>query len=116
MLPYKNRLVKKTDFEKVYKYGNFFYSENIGLKIKRNNIGIVRVGFSVGTKFSKRATKRNKTKRQLREIFHKMLKEIQKGVDIIVTVKKEKNTTNNQEEMENSVKKLLLRIGLISNK
>ncbi len=113
MLPYKNRLVKRTDFEKVYKYGNFFCFKNIGLKIKKNNIGTVRIGFSVGMKFSKRATERNRMKRQLRGIFFKMLKEIKKEVDIIVIVKKGKSMMNNQKEIENSVKRLLLRSELI---
>lgn len=116
MLPYKNRLIKRGDFEKVYKYGKFFYFRNIALKIGKNDLDEARVGFSVGLKFSKKAIERNRMKRQLREVFHKMLGEIKKGMDIVVIVKKGKNKEDSLEKIDLAINEILKKNDLINNK
>ena len=116
MLPYKNRLIKRTDFEKVYKYGRLFYFENIAIKIIKNGIDESRIGFSVGIKFSKKAVERNRIKRQLREIFRKILEKIEKDADIVVMVKKIEKGKNDQKNLAISIEKILKRGNLINNK
>lgn len=90
MLPYDNRLVKRKDFEKVYKFGKYSFAGNIGLKFLENNSNEVRIGIAVGIKFSKRAVVRNTIKRKIREILRKNLKKIKKGYDVVVSVRAEK--------------------------
>ncbi len=88
MLPYQNRLIKKEDFETVYRYGSFFSFGLISLKVKKNNLPRSRFGLSIGTKFSKKAVIRNKVKRQFKFLIKKNLKEIKSGLDIVIMIKK----------------------------
>ena len=109
MLPYKNRLIKKTDFERVYKYGKFFCFENICLKAVKNRLTESRVGFSVGLSFSKKATERNRKKRQLRGFFMKNWGRIKKGLDMVVIFKKDNNKTA---KIEEKIEKILSKANL----
>jgi|WetSurMetagenome_2_1015567.scaffolds.fasta_scaffold151331_1 ribonuclease P protein component len=115
MLPYKNRLIKRTDFEKVYKYGRLFYFENVAVKIIKNGIDESRIGFSVGIKFSKKAVERNRAKRQLREILRKMLAKIEKGADVVVMIKKAEKGKNEPKKLAMFVEKALEKGNLINN-
>ncbi len=89
MLPKKNRLTKKEDFERVSSKGSYFSFQNISIKIARNDLSFPRVGFSIGKKISTKATDRNRIKRVLRESFQKYLPKIVAGVDIVVYFKKD---------------------------
>lgn len=86
MLPKRNRLKKKKDFEKVFKKGQGFKENFLVLKIVKNNLKINRFGFIVSTKFSKKATVRNKIKRRLSEIIRARLARIKKGKDGVIIV------------------------------
>lgn len=88
MLPFKNRLTKKRDIEKVQRMGQFFSSGNLTLKVAINGTDITRIGFLAGLKFSRRAVERNQIKRKLRGIFRDKLREIKKGLDIVVMARK----------------------------
>lgn len=107
MLPYKNRLVKRKDFEAVYKYGRFFSFGVISLKVKENNLSDLRIGFSIGIKFSKKAVERNRMKRQLREIFKANLARIKQGLDIVVMIQKGERENIKSTELEKVVKEAL---------
>jgi len=88
MLPVKNRLTKRTDFNNVYRKGAFFAEGPLSLKISPNEKKLARIGFSIEKKFFKKAVLRNQMKRLLREAFCKNLEKIKKGVDIVVFYKK----------------------------
>ncbi len=88
MLPFKNRLTKKKDFERVQRGGTFFSDGNIAVKISKNDLRETRVGIIVGVKFSKKATERNQAKRWLREIFQREMRRLRKGADIAVMVRR----------------------------
>lgn len=88
MLPAKNRLVKRTDFNNVYRKGVFFAEGPLSLKAAGNNFENTRIGFSIEKKFFKKAVSRNRMKRLLREAFQENLEKIKKGFDIVVFYKK----------------------------
>lgn len=89
MLSKKYRLTKTKDFENIFKRGKFFAEEFISLKAAKNNLEISRFGFIVGKKASKKAVKRNRVKRQMREIVRLRLNKIKIGFDIIIMVRPE---------------------------
>ena len=88
MLPKKNRLKNKKDFERVFKQGKGFKEDFLFLKITKNNLKENRFGFIVSLKVSKKAVLRNKVKRRLREIIKERLPEIKPGVDIVLIAQK----------------------------
>lgn len=87
MLPKKERLAKKKDFNAVYQKGKIYRSEkrNITLRCAKNALETVRVGFVVGKSYSKKAVERNKLKRRLRAAISENISQIQPGRDIIVS-------------------------------
>lgn len=84
MLPDKNRLKKKKDFEKVFKEGKGFKEDPLILKVKKNKSKKLRFGFVVSRKVSKKAVVRNKIKRRLREVIKERIKKINGNFDIII--------------------------------
>lgn len=113
MLPFKNRLTKKKDIESVQKRGLFFSDGNIAIKYFENNQADTRVGFIAGLKFSKKAVARNQVKRQLREIFQNNLKNIKKGVDVVVMARKRDDERISFNKLEENANRLLKKSGLI---
>lgn len=93
MLSYQYRLTKKEDFEAVYRYGSFFSFGIIALKIKKTALSKSRFGLSIGLRFSKKATDRNKAKRQIRFFIQQNLTKIKPGFDIIIMLKKKPHQT-----------------------
>lgn len=90
MLQTENRLIKVRDFNLLLKHGAWFNSDNFSLRVldlgKSQNVVPVkedksifvkqlRIGFAVGLKISKSAVKRNRLKRQVREVVRLLLKE-----------------------------------------
>lgn len=86
MLLAQNRLKAEKDFRRVLKFGRGFYSPNLRLKLAKNNLGVSRFGFVIGLKLSKKATIRNRLKRQVREIVRLKLKNglIKPGFDVAI--------------------------------
>ncbi len=106
MLPLKNRLLKKGDFQKVYRQGKIFFSPNISLGYSSNSLPFTRIGFVVSKKCFKKAADRNRIKRLMREIIRLSLPQIIIGVDIIFSYRG-KNLLNYQKTAE-QIKKLLI--------
>lgn len=115
MLPFKNRLTRKKDYEKVQKIGRFVSSGNVALKILGNDLKETRVGFVVGLKYSKKAVERNLVKRKLREIFRSELKKIKKGVDIVVMARKREEEKTKNLNLAANVSEALARGQLLTN-
>ena len=107
MLPFKNRLTKRKDFEKVQKGGRFFSWDNVMIKVLENGSDETRIGFIVGLKFSKKASIRNQVKRQLRENFQKELAFIKGGLDIIISLRKRENEKVKHDQLNKNIKTLL---------
>jgi ribonuclease P protein component len=83
MLPKRNRLKRKKDFQKVLKKGKGLKEDFLVLKMVRNDLPFSRFGFIVGTKISKKAVLRNKLRRRIRELVRKKIEKIEKGYDIV---------------------------------
>lgn len=114
MLPKENRLQKTRDFDVVFKKGRFFGTKFLSLKYMENGLTATRVGFVVSTKVSKSAVKRNRLKRQMREIFRLNLDKIKPGVDISV-IAKPGATELEYGEIERDILFALKKTGLIKN-
>ena len=107
MLPKRNRLTKKKDFERVFKEGKKYNlpGGKIYLKIIKNKLKSSRFGFVVSKKISKKATVRNRIKRRLREAVRMKMPEIKKGIDGVIVVVPDKDFSEVQEEINKIFKK-----------
>jgi len=77
MLPKDYRLKKRSAFAATYKSGKSIHVDGITMfcgREKNNNIP-AKIGFVVSKKFHKRAVKRNRTKRLMRESCRLLIKE-----------------------------------------
>jgi len=84
MLPKINRLKNKKDIEKVLKRGKGFKEDFLILKLIKSNFKNSRFAFIVSQKISKKATLRNKTRRRLKELVRIKIKEVKRGLDLIL--------------------------------
>ena len=115
MLPKKYRLLKERDFERVYKKGSSFAEKFVVCKILKNDLGLPRFGFSIGTKISKKAVSRNRLRRQFQEIARLAVNDIKNGVDIIVLPKKDAEGKKNK-EIKEAFLKILKKSGIMELK
>ena len=113
MYPKENRLKKIKDFELVNKYGRWTGGNLLSIKVlkltnvRKENLPKVikngddkvlntwqnqlKIAVAVGLKFHKTAVKRNRTKRQIREVIRLLIKDnkLQKGYYALIQPKKE---------------------------
>ncbi|OGZ17816.1 MAG: ribonuclease P protein component [Candidatus Nealsonbacteria bacterium RBG_13_36_15] len=114
MLPAKNRLSKKKDFQRVFKKGRGTKEDLLIFKWAPNNLQVSRFGFAVSKKVSKKAVLRNKIKRKLREKIRKELPLLKKGIDGVVIVNPGAAKKGGQ-EMVGILNKIFSKTGLIKN-
>ena len=112
MLPIKNRLINKKDFETVHRLGRFFSFGILAIKVHANAREEIRIGFAVGLKFSKKAVERNRIKRQLREIIRRNLDKLKPGLDVVIMVGKTQSKPDYL-EMEKLALALLQKAGAL---
>jgi ribonuclease P protein component len=105
-------LRKRAQFQNVYKFGIGWRNRLIIVKAVANGLEFSRYGFSV-TKTIGNAVVRNKIRRRLREIMR--ILPVESGWDIVVIARPESVKTDFQ-QLEESVKKLLLRADLLVDK
>ena len=117
MLPKEYRLKNKAAFSATYRIKNSFYKDGIVLyagKLKTDNDNPTRVGFVVSKKTHKRAVKRNRLKRLMRESYRLMLKNNETGnaqnYMSLIFVGYEKAVGKNFDEIQNSIKDLITRL------
>lgn len=90
MLKRENRLKNKYAFSATYRVKNFHYKNGITLNVGKENKenSPVKIGFVVSKKTHKRAVKRNRLKRLMRESVRLYLKEnnnLNKYISLIFT-------------------------------
>ena len=112
MLPQKNRLKKKKDFERVFKKGRLFKEGFLILRIAENGLKSSRFGFVISRKVSREAAKRNKIKRRLRELVRIKLTKIKTGIDGVIVVIPGFEV-NNFQQLEKSVNKLFKKANIL---
>ena len=84
MLAQANRLVKKRDFETIFKAGETTKGDFFILKVLKSQSEYSRFGFVVSKKISNKATIRNTIKRRLRKAVSDQLKNIKNQVDVVI--------------------------------
>ncbi|MDO8886384.1 ribonuclease P protein component [Candidatus Oleimmundimicrobium sp.] len=102
MMQGHSRLTKKRDFREAYKKGTVFKNKYLVIwKLKKENSGKTRIGYSVGKKLGN-AVERNRLKRILKEACRRKEKEIKLGYDLIILARgpvKKKNFSEAQEAL-----------------
>ncbi len=84
MLPPKNRLKKKKDFQRVLSGKQSWKSDCFLVKYRSVGAQNSKIGFVISTKVSSKAVSRNRIKRWLREITRGLIGKIPGAFDIVV--------------------------------
>ncbi len=76
MLPSELRLKKRSAFKATYKTGTSFYQDGITMVCGKinNDMTPTKIGFVVSKKIHKRAVRRNRIKRLMRESYRLLIK------------------------------------------
>ena len=112
MLPKQYRLKKRIAFKATYRTGTSFHKDGITLFCgkKKTDEKPTKIGFVVSKKIHKRAVKRNRIKRLMRESVRLHIKEFSdfdtKYISLIF-VASSKLLNKNFDEINNGIKKLL---------
>lgn len=116
MLPKQYRLKKRTAFKAIYKVKNSSHKGGVTLfaGILKKDDTPTKVGFVVSKKVHKRAVKRNRLKRLMRESYRILLKDGQVGDSqrfmSLVFVGTEKALGKSFQEIKSSIEKMLEKI------
>jgi len=86
MLKAKYRLVKKRDFQQIRTRGKSVFSNFFRLRFMANQSENSRFAVVVSVKVSKKATGRNRLRRQVNEILRLNLAKIKPNQDIVIFV------------------------------
>ena len=108
------RLRKRRDFSYTFKKGKSLANYCLVLVYRKTNAEVTRVGFSISKKFGT-AVKRNRIKRQLREIYRSKIDNIKPGYDLVFIARRGAKAADFhtlKKQMEN----LLKRADLLKNK
>ena len=81
------RLRKNKDFQRVRQQGRSAASRLLILTFAPNDLAILRIGFVVSKRVSKRAVERNYVKRLLSEAIRPILVDIPAGWDLVISAK-----------------------------
>jgi ribonuclease P protein component len=106
----EERLTRNSDYVAVYNQGKVWTNNLIAMKARPNELGFNRYGVVVGKRISKKAVKRNRVKRLLREAIR--LSPIKQGWDLVIIARSEAAAADYQ-ELEIAIRRLLSRAGLL---
>lgn len=84
MLPQKNRLKKRKEFAYIHKNGKKLNAQHLSIIYIKSKLPIPKIGISVSNKVGN-AVKRNKVKRQLREIMRSNLPFLRNHQNIVLS-------------------------------
>lgn len=88
MLAKKYRLSGEKRFKEIYRNSRYFFTPLFNIRYLKNNQESPRFAVVVSAKVSKKATQRNKIRRQLLEIIREGLPGFNNNYDYIIKVKK----------------------------
>jgi ribonuclease P protein component len=83
-----NRLKKNADFRRLFKEARTVDGDSVQLRYMKNGLDHCRFGFITGLAISKKATVRNKIRRQLNEIIKALFSRSEKSLDILIVAKR----------------------------
>ena len=86
MFKKENRLRTKRDINDVFENGTKSFHKFFSLRKNSNNLEVSKFAFMVGVRVSKSAIKRNRLRRQLREIVRLNIEKIKPGFNVVVSV------------------------------
>lgn len=86
MLPAQYRLKERKEFNEIFRRGKTISSDVLLMKWKDSETEELKIGFSAGTKFSRKSSRRNKVKRWMRETIRSVTGEIRPGHQIIFLI------------------------------
>jgi ribonuclease P protein component len=92
-----NRLRRKADFDLVYREGKTLRTRLFRIKTRPNGLTALRFGVVVPNKLIKRATERNRKKRQAREAVKTLLPRLTPGHDVVLLAQGEAVAATYQE-------------------
>lgn len=98
MLSLEHRLRRDQDFDAVFHGGRSVFDAVCGVKFRENGRAASRFAVVVGTKVSKSAVKRNRVRRQYREIVRLHLAQIKPGFDVVLLTSNKAITPTYQEK------------------
>ena len=114
MLPKEYRLKKRSAFAATYRTGSSFHKDGITMFLGRekNNETPMKIGFVVSKRIHKRAVKRNRIKRLMRESCRLILKNqgINNKYMSVIFVASQKLLNKNFSEVDTAMKKLVSKI------
>ncbi len=105
------RLRKNSDFQRVRRWGQSKSNRLMVLIVLPNKLGYSRFGFAVSRRIGK-AVKRNKIKRQMREVARLCKEQIQDGWDLVFIARVPICGVTYQ-EIDRSIYSLLEKLGLL---
>jgi len=112
VLPKKYRLPLRTELHRVQKEGKIYHFPYFSLLLAKNNLNLSRFAFIVSNKIHKRATKRNRIKRLLRESIRLLLPKIKPGFEAVFLTKK-RILGKDFQIIQSEVKKSFKKVGLL---
>jgi ribonuclease P protein component len=82
------RLRRRSDIDRCQKNGSKLYSKHFLILVLPSETNESRLAIAVTTKIEKRATRRNKIKRRIREIFRAIRPNLKPPIDIVVVARR----------------------------
>jgi len=113
MLPKPHRLNRSKDISHVFQKGRSFFTKILGFKVVKNHLGVSRFGIITSIKVEKRATKRNKIKRRIREIIRLKLPDIKEGYDFLI-IALPPIVDKNYQEISETIHQILQKLKLLN--
>ena len=114
MLPKDYRLKKRTAFAATYRTGKTLHADGVTIFIgkEKSNDFPTRIGFVVSKKIHKRAVKRNRIKRLMRESYRLLIKEgaVSEKYISLIFVASSKLLNMNFKEVDNAIRKLVYKL------
>ncbi|MBU4315384.1 ribonuclease P protein component [Patescibacteria group bacterium] len=86
MFKQKNRLKKQTEVQEVVKKGKSVFDPVCGIRFSKNKLAESRFAIVAGLKVNKSAVKRNRVRRQYREVIKLHINMIKPGFDVVLFV------------------------------
>lgn len=105
------RLKERSDFLKMNKYAQRWVSHGLTIQALPNDLGKIRVGFTVTKRLEPSAVKRNRMKRRLRAIADEILPAHAKDSCDYVLIGRKLTPTRPYETLQNDLKWCLEKMG-----